>query len=238
MKVENTFVLPAPPEQAFRTLIDLASVVPCMPGVELTELLEGHRFRATAKVCIGSIELRFAGEGNLSERDEARRTATVRVWGGAANGRGSFRTEMHFTVAPSGKAESQVRVDSSLVLAGSLVQIARGTRIVDEQAQQLCGEFATNVAALIEAQRIVRALAARAAATAVAAPRAVATVGAGASASPARPAIERAPQRALQAADDRREIIAPVSTSAPLSALRVFWNAVRATLRRWFGARP
>lgn len=237
MKVENTFVVPAPPEQAFRALTDLASVVPCMPGIELTELPGDHRFQATARVRVGSIELRFAGEGDLTERDAARRTATVRAWGSVANGRGSFRTEMQFTVAPRGKDESQVRVDSNLVLVGSVAQFARSAPVVEQLAQRLCGEFATNLAALIEAQRIVRALAARAAVTAVPAPRAVATVGATASASPAAPAIEPARRRAQQAAVHQSEAKATLPAIMPLRGLRMVWNTVKATLRRWFGAR-
>ncbi len=38
IKVENTFVVRAPVDDAWRFLIDMPRVVPCMPGTELTAI--------------------------------------------------------------------------------------------------------------------------------------------------------------------------------------------------------
>jgi hypothetical protein len=38
MKLENSFEVPALPEQAWDLLADVPRVIPCMPGAELTEV--------------------------------------------------------------------------------------------------------------------------------------------------------------------------------------------------------
>jgi len=38
MKLDNTFVVPADIDTAWRTMLDLEAVAPCMPGATLTAL--------------------------------------------------------------------------------------------------------------------------------------------------------------------------------------------------------
>ena len=59
IKIENTFVVSAPVDDAWRILIDVPRVVPCMPGTELTEALDDRRFRAMARLRVGPVELAF-----------------------------------------------------------------------------------------------------------------------------------------------------------------------------------
>lgn len=237
IKVENTFVVPAPPERAFRTLADPARVVPCMPGTELIEMLVGDRFRASSKLRAGPVELRFTGVGELLEPNDAKRTARLRARGSDAKGRGAFLAEIGFAVVPFGKAGARVRVQTDLTLIGTVAQFARGEGVVHEFTEKLTREFATNLAALIEAERIVQAVAARAAREPVLAPRAVETVG-GPSTAGAKPASVRAPLPTPAVASDAGSEPAVARASVPLPRLFRAWNAVMATLRRWFGARP
>lgn len=239
IKVEHTFVVPAPVERAFGTLTDLARVVPCIPGTELTELLGTDRFRAAAKLRVGPVELRFTGVGEILARDEVKRSASVRARGSDAKGRGSFLTEMRFAVTPLGKDQSRVRVETDLTLIGAVAQFGRGAEIVGEISQQLARDFATALAALIEAERIVQAVAARAASTPVLAPRAVETVGgAPRMAAPNTSAARASKTLPAFAARSVHSVDAPAKASPPISLVHAFWNAIRAILRRWFGARP
>lgn len=239
IKVENTFVIPAPPERAFRMLTDLARIVPCVPGTDLTELLGKDRFRAATKLRVGPIELRFAGVGEFIERNASSRSATVRARGGEVKGRGTFLAEMKFAVTPHGKDQSSVRVATDVTLVGAVAQYGRGTDIVRELTQQHVREFANSVAALIEAERIVQAVAAQAARTSVPAPRAVETVGGAPGASAPKRLSVRAPRPVSSTGHQLRNLgPAAAAASAPVTRLYAFWNAVRAMMRRWFGARP
>jgi carbon monoxide dehydrogenase subunit G len=152
IKVENTFVVPAPVDDAWRFLVDLPRVVPCMPGTELTEALDERRFRAMAKLRVGPVELAFGGEGELYDVDPAARTAKLRAKGRDTKGRGAFQAEMAFGLAPRG-GETVARVDTDLTLSGSVAQYGRGAGIVRGVAEQLTAQFARNLSARIATGR-------------------------------------------------------------------------------------
>lgn len=197
IKIENTFVVPAPSEDAWRVLVDVPRVVPCMPGAELTEVLDERRFRATARLKVGPVDLQFGGEGELYDIDAAARTAKLCAKGRDAKGRGAFQAEMLFRLTPQG-AETLARVDIDLTLSGSVAQYGRGAGIVKEMTGQLTAQFACNLSALITAGR--------------------------GEAAAARPAAEAGEARAKPA--------------EPISGLALLFSALKAIVRRWFGARP
>jgi carbon monoxide dehydrogenase subunit G len=152
IKVENTFVVPAPVDDAWRFLIDVPRVVPCMPGTELTEALDDRRFRAVARLRVGPVELAFGGEGELYDIDAAARTAKLRAKGRDTKGRGAFQAEMVFGLTPRG-GETVARVDTDLTMSGSVAQYGRGAGIVKGVAEQLTAQFAQNLSARIAAGR-------------------------------------------------------------------------------------
>ena len=151
IRFENSFAVPAALDDAWKTLIDLPRVVPCMPGTELTEAIDARRFRATARMRVGPIELLFGGEGELYDVDSTGHTARLRAKGSDTKGRGAFQTLMNFSLVAQG-AETLVRVDSDLTLSGSVAQHARGAGLIKEMARQLAGQFADNLARLIASE--------------------------------------------------------------------------------------
>ena len=73
MKIENTFEVDAPVEEAWALLMDVPRVIPCMPGAELTETLDADRWKATMSVKLGPISLVFATDVTRETADEAAR---------------------------------------------------------------------------------------------------------------------------------------------------------------------
>lgn len=193
IRIENTFAVPAPVEEAWKILVDLPRVVPCMPGTELTESLDARRFRATARLRVGPVELQFKGDGELYDVDAVAHTAKLRAKGADAKGRGAFQSEMALALAPQGN-ETSVRVDTDLMLSGSVAQYGRGAGVVKEMAQQLSAQFARNLGGLMSASS--------------------------AAAAPGTGAEQEPPPR-----------------TAPISGLALFFAAIKAMLRRLFGAR-
>jgi carbon monoxide dehydrogenase subunit G len=151
IRFETSFAVPASIEDAWKVLLDAPRVLPCMPGAELTQMLDPHRFQATARLRVGPVELLFKGEGELHDLDPAARTAKLRARGSDTKGRGTFQTEMAFSLTAQ-SPETIVRVATDLTLSGSVAQHARGAGLVKEMAQQLTGRFAKNLAAVIVAE--------------------------------------------------------------------------------------
>jgi carbon monoxide dehydrogenase subunit G len=148
IKLENTFAVDAPVDDTWRLLVDVSRMVPCMPGAELAERLDERRFRATVRLKVGPVDLKFAGEGELHDVDDAAHLAKLRAKGRDGKGRGSFQADMQFELTPQG-AGSLVRVDTDLTLTGSVAQYGRGAGIVKEIAGQLTAQFARNLSLLV-----------------------------------------------------------------------------------------
>ncbi|MCC6535140.1 MAG: SRPBCC family protein [Burkholderiales bacterium] len=149
VKVENSFLVPASVEQAWTILTDLPRVAPCLPGAEITEIVDATTYRGRARVKIGPIELGFQGEARLHDVDPQLRTSRLTARGGDAKGRGSVHSQMRFALAGEGD-HTRVHVHTELILAGSVAQYGRASGVVREVCNQLAAQFARNLAALIE----------------------------------------------------------------------------------------
>ena len=71
MRLENAFDVPASPADAWRLLNDVPSVVPCMPGAELVEVVDENAWKARLHVKLGPIALQFLADVAREETDEA-----------------------------------------------------------------------------------------------------------------------------------------------------------------------
>ena len=50
MEFDNSFEVPLPPEQAWPLLMDVQAIAPCMPGAQLTEVVDDTTFVVTWRV--------------------------------------------------------------------------------------------------------------------------------------------------------------------------------------------
>jgi len=58
MKLENEFRVDVPVDEAWRVLLDVERIAPCMPGAQLQEV-EGDEYRGIVKVKVGPITARL-----------------------------------------------------------------------------------------------------------------------------------------------------------------------------------
>ena len=49
MEFDNSFEVPLPPEQAWPVLMDIQGIAPCMPGAQLTEVVDDRPTRARSR---------------------------------------------------------------------------------------------------------------------------------------------------------------------------------------------
>jgi carbon monoxide dehydrogenase subunit G len=141
MELSNSFEVPLPPEQAWPLLLDVPKIAPCMPGAELTEIVDAETFKGRISVRLGPVALTFAGIVKIEAIDGAPYKARVRAQGTDAKGRGGANAAAEFHLEPSATG-SKVFVHTNLVLSGAVAQYARGAGIVQATAAQLMNEFA------------------------------------------------------------------------------------------------
>ena len=148
MEFDNSFEVPLAPKKAWPILMDIRRITPCMPGAELTEVVDERTYKGKIAVRLGPVALAFAGVVKFEELDNVNRTARVKAQGSDAKGRGganaiaSFRLE----AAPGG---SKVLVHTDLALSGAVAQYGRGVGIVQATAAQIMSQFAANLRAQI-----------------------------------------------------------------------------------------
>src|SRR6266581_1794013 len=79
MQLENSFNVGAPPDQVFAYLLDVNRVVGCVPGAELTEIVDQTTFKGKVKIKVGPITVAYSGTARIAERNEAERSAMLQA---------------------------------------------------------------------------------------------------------------------------------------------------------------
>jgi uncharacterized protein len=141
MEFDNSFEVPLPPAQAWKVLLDIERIAPCMPGAELTEVVGKDTYKGKIGVRLGPVALTFAGIVKFEEIDDAKHTARVSAQGTDAKGRGGANAASVFRLEPAGSG-SKVLVHTNLTLSGSVAQYGRGVGIIQATATQLMNQFA------------------------------------------------------------------------------------------------
>ena len=62
MEFENTLDLPLPLEQAWPLLLDIKRIAGCIPGAELTGVVDERTYKGRVAVKLGPVALSLAGE--------------------------------------------------------------------------------------------------------------------------------------------------------------------------------
>jgi carbon monoxide dehydrogenase subunit G len=144
MEFDNSFEVPLPPAQAWKLLLDVERIAPCMPGAELTEVVSKNTYKGKIGVRLGPVALTFAGVVKLEDIDDAAHTARVAAQGTDAKGRGGANAASIFRLEPAGSG-SKVMVHTNLTLSGAVAQYGRGVGIIQATAAQLMNQFASSL---------------------------------------------------------------------------------------------
>src|SRR5262249_12321738 len=144
MEFDNSFEVPLPPAEAWKVLLDIERIAPCMPGAELTEVVDQNTYKGKIGVRLGPVALTFAGIVKFEQIDDAARTARVAAQGTDAKGRGGANAASVFRLEPAGSG-SKVLVHTNLTLSGAVAQYGRGVGIIQATAAQLMNQFAAKL---------------------------------------------------------------------------------------------
>jgi carbon monoxide dehydrogenase subunit G len=144
VRIENSFVAPAPVDEVWALLTDVPRVVPCMPGAELQEQVDESTWKASVAVKLGVVAMKFAAKVRQDEADLSERRLRLVADAREAKARGTARAAIEATIRPA-DAGSAVEIVTDLRLTGAVAQF--GHAIVADVAEQLVGSFAENLRA-------------------------------------------------------------------------------------------
>ena len=148
MQLENSFSVGAPPEHVFAYLLDVNKVVSCVPGAELSEVVDPTTFKGKVKIKVGPITVAYNGTARIADRDDVKRTATLEAEGRETTGPGSARAKAYMSVEADGSG-STVKIVTDYSVAGRVAQFGRG--VMEDVSRRLVGEMAACIKANVEA---------------------------------------------------------------------------------------
>jgi len=132
--------------------MDIERIAPCVPGAELTEVVDENTYKGKISVKLGPVALTFNGQTQFEEKDGENHRAKLKAQGTDAKGRGGAHANVGFHMEPSGTG-SKVIIHTDLQLSGAVAQYGRGVGMVKDLAQQIIGQFAANLEKNVIAQQ-------------------------------------------------------------------------------------
>ena len=237
MQLEHSFTVPVGVDDAWKVLVDIERIAPCMPGAAL-DTVDGDDFTGTVKVKLGPIGLTYKGKASFVEKDEAAHRAVIHAQGRDARGNGTAAATVTATLTEQ-SGETKVDVLTDLDITGKPAQFGRGVMV--DVGNKLIGQFADCLAGKLaggeeevsaEAPTIAMPVAgAPEAAPAEGAPAEAAAATAAAAPTPAEapaPAVAQVPRREVPTADV--EPINLLESAGPAVAKRLVPIAVALVL--------
>ena len=149
-RIEERFTVKASPEVVWAFLIDPRRVVTCLPGAELSEVVDERTFDGAVRVKVGPVTVGYKGRVRLVEVDRAAWRVRMEGEGRESGGAGSARLAMESRLTPQPGGLTEVVVVSDVEVVGRLVQLGRG--MIEQVSHQVFLQFAERVAATLEAE--------------------------------------------------------------------------------------
>ncbi|MDQ6850908.1 MAG: SRPBCC family protein, partial [Actinomycetota bacterium] len=139
MQLEHSFTVPAPVDEAWKVLLDIERVAPCMPGAKL-DSVDGDDFTGTVKVKLGPIALTYKGKASFVEKDAAAHRTVINAQGRDSRGNGTAAAKVVATLTDEGGSSTKVKVTTDLDITGKPAQFGRGVMV--DVGNKLIGQFA------------------------------------------------------------------------------------------------
>ncbi|MGD0193794.1 MAG: SRPBCC domain-containing protein [Candidatus Dormibacteria bacterium] len=148
MQIENSFAVKAAPERVYEFLLDVNNVVRCVPGAELSEVVDPNTFKGKVRIKVGPVTVSYNGTARVTSRDADTRTATLEAEGRETTGSGTAQATTVMAVAADGDG-STVTLTTDFTVVGRVAQFGRG--IMEDVSRHLVGQAAECIQSTLEA---------------------------------------------------------------------------------------
>jgi uncharacterized protein len=148
MQIENSFAVKAEPDRVYEFLLDVNNVVSCVPGAELSEVVDPNTFKGKVRIKVGPVTVSYNGTATITSRDAQSRTATLEAEGRETTGSGTAQATTVMAVAADGDA-SKVTLTTDFTVVGRVAQFGRG--IMEDVSRHLVGQAADCIQSKLEA---------------------------------------------------------------------------------------
>lgn len=150
MQFKNSFSIPLSLQESWDLILDIPTVLPCLPGAQLKGTDGDAKYAGVVQVKLGPVKLSFEGEAEIIEKDLENHIVYMRGSGTDPKGRGSADSTFSFQLIEVSESQTDVIVTTDLALSGAVAQYGRGSGMIAEVAAQILKNFEMNLARLVE----------------------------------------------------------------------------------------
>jgi len=140
MLIEDSFTVHTPVDRLWAFIQDVEGIAPCMPGAELTEVVDDRTWKGKVHVKFGPVQMAFSGTVVMEERDDAAHRATLSAKGTEQRGKGVANAKVESWLEPAGADGTTVHIRSDITITGAAAQLSRG--LLPEVSKLLTKQFA------------------------------------------------------------------------------------------------
>ena len=140
MLIENEFRATAPVGELWAFLLNVERIAPCMPGAELTEVVDDRTWKGKVSMKFGPVAMVFAGTVTMQDRDDAAHRVVLSAKGMEQKGRGAANASVTSWLEPAGEGATVVKMRADISLTGAAAQLSRG--LMPEVSKKLTQQFA------------------------------------------------------------------------------------------------
>jgi len=151
--IENEFHVPAPVERVWNYILDVERIAPCMPGGQLTEVVDDNNYKGKVAVKLGPVSLSFAGTVTVQERDDAAHRIMLKAQGMEQRGKGSASALVTASAAAQ-DGGTLVKYSQDITVTGAVAQFSRG--MMQDVSARLTKQFADCLKDNLTAEQEVR----------------------------------------------------------------------------------
>lgn len=151
MLIENSFEVPASIDVTWAYLLDVEKVVPCMPGAEITEVVDDANWKGKVTIKLGPVSMAFKGKVSIFERDDDAHKVVLKGSGMEQRGKGAASVTIT-TTAEKISSGTKVVVVQDLKVQGQAAQMSRG--MMQDVSARLTGQFADCLKTNLQVERV------------------------------------------------------------------------------------
>ncbi|MEX2274629.1 MAG: SRPBCC family protein [Actinomycetota bacterium] len=149
MQIENEFVVPTPVDTLWAFLLDVERIAPCMPGAELTEILDDTTWKGKLKAKFGPVAMNFTGTVKMLERDDYSHRVVLKAQGMESKGKGAATATVTSWLEPASGDDTTVKMQADINLSGFVAQVSRG--LLPDVSARLTQQFADCLKSTLDA---------------------------------------------------------------------------------------
>jgi uncharacterized protein len=135
----KTFQVKEPIQKVWLFLSDPRKVAPCLPGAQITEVLDDRTFKGTITIKIGPVSTSFKGEVKVLRLDEATHELELAGSGQDPRGGGGATMKLLAKLAHLPDGGTEVTGTNEVTVTGKLAQF--GARMMDDVSNHLFNQF-------------------------------------------------------------------------------------------------